>query len=253
MCEILGPHELYRLNTIVTEVRLARSQPVFHQDDPATHLFIVTAGMIRLSKMLVDGRRQITGFLFPGDLLGVSFGEVYVYDAEAVDDVRLCRFPRDKFIALLDDMPRLVHQMLAVASNELVAAQDQMLLLGCKTAMEKVVSFLLLLARRANNADQSTTFVKLPMSRMDIGDYLGLSMETVSRSFGKLVEAGLIEIPSRGQISLKDGDALNEIAEGFDRPAMPPAAVSIPSLSRTPSYRPVKSAAARFGPITTRN
>ena len=214
VCAVLGPHELRRLNDIVTEVRLERNRPIFHQGDPATHLFNVTAGVVRLSKMLSDGRRQITGFLFPGDFLGVSFDDVYVYDAEAVTGVRLCRFPRDKLIALFDDLPKLEHRLLAVAANELVAAQDQILLLGRKTATEKLVSFILHLARRADAAGESSAAVGLPMTRMDIADYLGLTTETVSRSLGKLVKDGLIDMPSVDRILLKDRDALDDIAEG---------------------------------------
>jgi CRP/FNR family transcriptional regulator len=215
MCAALEPHELHRLNAIVTEVQLEKNLTVFHQEDPATHVFNVTGGVVRLSKMLGDGRRQVTGFMFPGDFFGVSYGDVYVYGAEAVNHVRLCRFPRDKLIASFDDMSKLERWMLAVASNELVAAQDQMLLLGRKTATEKLASFILLLARRADTADHSATSVNLPMTRMDIGDYLGLTTETVSRGLGKFVNDGLIELPSPGRILLKDRDALDEMAKGF--------------------------------------
>ena len=215
VCAVLERHELHRLNAIVTEVRLKGNQIILHQDDPATHLFNVTAGVVRLSKMLPDGRRQITGFLFPGDFLGVAYGDLYAYGAEAIGDVRLCRFPRDKLIALFDELPKLEHRLLAVASNELVAAQDQMLLLGRKTATEKLVSFILLIARRADDAGNAATHIDLPMTRMDIGDYLGLTMETVSRGIGKLVKEGLLELPAANRILIKDRDALEDIAEGF--------------------------------------
>ena len=215
VCAVLEQHELHRLNAIVTEVRLKGNQTVVHQEDQATHLFNVTAGVVRLSKMLADGRRQITGFLYPGDFLGVAFGDLYAYSAEAVGEVRLCRFPRDKLLALFDDLPKLEHRMLAVASNELVAAQDQMLLLGRKTATEKLVSFILLLARRADSGGTAATSINLPMTRMDIADYLGLTMETVSRGIGKLVKDGLIELPSPDRILLKDREALAAVAEGY--------------------------------------
>jgi CRP/FNR family transcriptional regulator len=215
VCAVLQADELERLNSIVTEVRLAKNQPVFHQDDPATHLFIVTQGLVRISKLLPDGRRQITGFLFPGDFLGVSFGDLYAYDAEAVNDVRLCRFPRDKLIALFDDLPELEHRILAVASHELIAAQDQMLLLGRKTAREKLVSFMLTLARRAERAGRPVTSIDLPMNRTDIADYLGLTTETVSRTLARLVKDGLMEIPSISCILLSDREGLEEIAESL--------------------------------------
>ena len=111
-------------------------------------VFTVISGMLKLSKLLPDGRRQITGFLMAGDYLGLAFAERYVCSAEAVTPVRLCRFPRSAFLGLLDQFPALEKALLGRAATELAAAQQQMLLLGRKNAHERVASFVLQLAER---------------------------------------------------------------------------------------------------------
>jgi CRP/FNR family transcriptional regulator len=143
VCAVLGPHQLERLNSIVTEVWLEPGQVLFYQDDPADSVFNVTRGHIRLLKLLGDGRRQVTGFLYPGDFLGLAYGTQYAYTAEAIDRVTLCRFPKERLEALFDELPELEKRLLQIAGNELIAAQDQMVLLGRKSALEKVASFLL--------------------------------------------------------------------------------------------------------------
>ena len=148
ICGVLQPHELEHLNAIVTEVHLERGQLLFSQEDPADSVFNVTRGHIRVLKLLPDGRRQVTGFLYPGDFLGMAYGAEYAYTAEALDSVVLCRFPREKLEALFDEFPKLEKRLLEIASNELIAAQNQMVLLGRKSAMERIASFLLELAGR---------------------------------------------------------------------------------------------------------
>ncbi|MEE9147622.1 MAG: cyclic nucleotide-binding domain-containing protein, partial [Candidatus Tectomicrobia bacterium] len=177
----MQPHELERLNSIVTEVWLNPGQILFLQEDPADSVFNVTRGHIRLLKLLADGRRQVTGFLYPGDFLGLAYGPDYAYTAEAIDKVTLCRFPREKFKAFFEEFSQLEKRLLQIASNELIAAQDQMVLLGRKLAVEKVATFLINLSRHAERRGEGGTKLYLPMNRTDIGDYLGLAVETTSR------------------------------------------------------------------------
>ena len=121
---------------------------LFEEGDPADDVFTITAGMIKLYKLMSDGRRQIVGFLVPGDFLGLAFGRTYVYSAEAVVATTTCRFRPQQFLALLDACPTLEKEILTRTATELAAAQEQMLLLGRKTARERVASFVLALARR---------------------------------------------------------------------------------------------------------
>jgi len=154
----------------------------------------------------------ITGFLSAGNLLGLAPEGVCVYTAEAVTEVTLCRYRRVAFERLIDEVPGFAKRLLAVTSHELRAAQDRMLLLGRKSATEKVASFLLLMADRhgSDGGDE----VAVPMSRNDIADYLGLTIETVSRTLTKLKQDGLIARSASTRIVLCDRDRLEELAAG---------------------------------------
>jgi CRP/FNR family transcriptional regulator len=126
----------------------------------------------------------------------------------------LCRFPRRKLESLLERFPKMEKRLLGMASHELAAAQEQMLVLGRKTAKEKVATFLLALAGRAEQRGQPGNPVSVPMSRADIGDYLGLTTETVSRTFTHLRGHGLVVLQSGGKVEMTDRAGLQEIAEG---------------------------------------
>ncbi len=214
ICSVLAPEELTKLEAIARQVDFSQGQTVIDEGEPADFLFNLTQGTMKLYKLLPDGRRQITGFLFEGDFLGIALNEQYAYSAEAIGDVGLCRFPRQNLEAMLDEFPHLEKRLLGVVSNKLAQAQDQMLLLGRKTAREKVVSFLLSLSRRAADREAEPSPVYLPMSRADIADYLGLTTETVSRTFTNLKRDGYIRLKTGGYVELPDIDALEEIAEG---------------------------------------
>src|SRR5262249_31893981 len=149
ICGALSAPELARLRSVAVRRQAAPEETVIEEGDPATDLSIVASGTVKLYKLLPDGRRQVTGFLYPGDFLGIALNDVYAYSAEAIEPLELCRFPRRGLEALLAEFPRLQRRILGEAAHELATAQDQMLLLGRKTARERVASFLLSLSRRA--------------------------------------------------------------------------------------------------------
>ena len=188
---------------------------IFEETAPASYVFNVKNGAVKTYKLLPDGRRQITGFLFPGDFLGLVHNEVYVYSAEALVATELCRFPRRKFEALLEELPKLGQRLLVMASHELSAAQDRMMLLGRRTARERVVSFVLMLSQAAERRGQRNNPVVLPMPRGDIADYLGLTIETVSRTLTHLKVEKLIKLPSDDRIELLQRAELREITNHF--------------------------------------
>ncbi|MDA0703549.1 MAG: Crp/Fnr family transcriptional regulator [Proteobacteria bacterium] len=212
VCGALQSDELHALTKIMDGIAVNRGGIVFYEGDPARHVFNVAAGAVRLSRLLPDGRRQITGFLFPGDFLGLAYDETYTYSAEAIERSELCRFSRAHFETLLDDHPRMERRLLGIASNELATAQDQMVLLGRKTAREKLASFLITLSRRAERRGQESNTVHVPVTRTDIGDYLGLTIETVSRTFTALRKAKLIELQPDHAVRLLDIEGLVAIA-----------------------------------------
>ena len=207
ICAALSTGELPVMAAIRSDVRFAPNQTVFFEGDPADSLYNVKQGVVKLFKLLADGRTQITGFLFPGDFLGLALLNKYSYSCEAVTASELCRFPRVEFEALLDRFPALERQLLNTASNELAAAQDQMLLLGRKTAQERLATFLVLMRRRATSPTNPDTII-LPMSRQDIGDYLGLTIETVSRTVTRLRKSGAIDLPDPHSFVVRDSEAL---------------------------------------------
>ena len=119
VCGALTRDQLPCLAAIARGAQLDAGEALFYEDDPATEVFTVTSGMLKLSKLLPDGRRQITGFLTPGDYLGLAFAEKYVYSAEAVTPVRICRFPRSAFLGLLEQFPALEKALFGRAATEL--------------------------------------------------------------------------------------------------------------------------------------
>jgi CRP/FNR family transcriptional regulator, anaerobic regulatory protein len=214
VCSSLNPGELEQVRRIVSTLTLHAGQAAIVEGEPAQDLFNVITGAVKLYKLLPDGRRQITGFLSAGDFLGIAYNDTYAYTAEAVTDVKLCRFPRQRLEALLPEHPALERRLLGEAAHELVAAQDQMLLLGRKTAMERVASFLLMQAKRASRMRKSESRLDVPMTRTDIGDYLGLTTETVSRAISRMRDDKIVAVETRGQITILDRQALERLTEG---------------------------------------
>ena len=218
VCNAIPALDLDRLATTAVSMNVESGRAFIREGDPAEHFFNVTAGCAKLFKLLPDGRRQITGFAGVGTFLGLAVSATYAFSAEALEPMKVCRFSRAKLRALLDDFPAMEQRLLEVASNELVAAQEQMLLLGRKTARERIASFLIARAALPSNCLASepelAQVITLPMTRADIADYLGLTIETVSRSLTRFKAEGLIEIPAAGEIAIRDSAALTRMAAG---------------------------------------
>ena len=193
------------------------------EGDQAGQIFDVLEGVLRVYKILPDGRRAIMGFVYPGDVLGASFQHRYLFTAEAVTVVKVRRFSRDRFFSLVSESPDLRPQLFALLCDEMSAAQDQMLLLCRKCAEERVVSFLLAVHRKCGEDVE----IELPMSRLDMADYLGLTIETVSRMMTSLARRGLIQATGRHSIALRKLSALRDIAgRDEDEADAPPGPVT---------------------------
>lgn len=222
ICGALRDDELLRLNQIARHRSFAPGQTVMSDDDRAEFLANVISGVVKLAKTLPDGRQQIVGLLFAPDFVGRAYSQNNPYFAEAATAVELCCFPRDRFEALLKEFPGLEHRLFERTLNELDSAREWMVLLGRKTANEKVASFLYLLAKRAmltgcphQAAPATNAFFELPLSRADIADYLGLTIETVSRQITKLRMQGQIDLVNTQHISVPSIRALSNAA-GLD-------------------------------------
>jgi len=188
-------------------VLFSRNVEVFGEDEEAEYFYQVVAGAVRTYKVLQDGRRQIGAFYLPGDVFGLEAGERHAFSAEAVveSSVRIAR--RATVLALAAKEPELAADLWARTAGGLRLAQEHMLLLGRKSAEERVASFLLDMARR----ESATEMVELPMSRQDIADYLGLTIETVSRTLTHLEAEEAIELPTSRRVRLRSRARLQRL------------------------------------------
>ena len=207
-----APASLASLGTVVS---VQRGGSVYREGDQAQNWYRVVSGTGCTCKLLPDGRRQIGTFLHPGDFFGFEALGEHGFGADALTDVVVIRYPRRNTEALAQADGAVGHRFREITCRSLTAAYERLLTLGRRTATERVVGFLLELARKA--PDGKT--IDLPMSRCDIGDYLGLTLETVSRTFAALKHDGLIEMTGAHRLSLLDRSALEQITEG-DEPAV---------------------------------
>lgn len=213
VCVVLESAALRAFKSTGPTVHYDVGETVVFEADEAANVYSLTAGLLRLSKLLPDGRRQIAGFLFPGDFLGITMEEEHAFTAEAVAPSTLCKFPRARFDEFVATNPQLERRLYAVAAHELAAARQQLVLLGRKTATERVASFLLMLSGRCP-AERESTEIGLPVSRIDMADYLGLRIETVSREISALKAARVIQLTGRQSFRIVDRDRLEQFAEG---------------------------------------
>jgi CRP/FNR family transcriptional regulator, anaerobic regulatory protein len=182
---------------------LPAEQGLFWEGEAASSVYRITDGVLRIFRHMVDGRRGVTGFLFPGDILGVSFRDRCLYSAEAVTDVRFRRLSRARFQRLVAQTPQLQEELLSEICDELSKIHDQVLMLSRKSAEERVASFLLLIANKTASTDQDNVEIDVPMSRVDISDYLGLTVETVCRAMTKLRQQKYITPAGRRKVVLR--------------------------------------------------
>ena len=190
-------------------------QTIVIEGDPITHYCRIVSGTVRLYKAIADGRRQVIDFLGAGACFGLTGLERHSYSAEAVSPATLIRYPRKTLEAAIHRNPGLAQALFRLACAELDQAQQQMLLLGRKSADEKIASFLLSLAGHGAQRQPLESMVHLPMSRQDMADYLGLTIETVSRTMSRFRRLGLIDLIGRHHVALLQIARLRELAEGL--------------------------------------
>jgi CRP/FNR family nitrogen fixation transcriptional regulator len=187
-------------------MRFARNTEIYGEEDPAEYLYQVVSGAVRTYRMLDDGRRQISGFYLPGDIFGVEAGEVHVSSAEAVSDSQILVARRSAVMARAEHERDLSRQLWMLTVRELRRIQEHSMLL-IKSAEERVAGFLLEMAGRS----PAGAAIDLPMCRQDIADYLGLTIETVSRTFTQLVQSGTIALEKSRRILFRDRAALDRL------------------------------------------
>jgi CRP-like cAMP-binding protein len=194
-------------------VQASPGQTIVIEGDPCSHCFRVLTGAVRLYKSTADGRRQLIDFLTEGDSFGL-FGSHYTYGVEAITHATLIKTARVTLTAAVREQPALADRLIELAATELARAHDHMLLLGRKNAQEKVASLLLELARRIRAGGTRPAF-RLPLSRQEMADQLGLTIETVSRTMTRLREEGFIALPTPHDVVLLHPAGLAALAEGM--------------------------------------
>ncbi|MEZ5926749.1 MAG: Crp/Fnr family transcriptional regulator [Hyphomicrobiaceae bacterium] len=218
VCGALDASEIKALNQIARWRTYKAGDIILVDGAKSDMLANVVRGVVKLTKSLDDGRQQIVGLIFPPDFLGRAYRPEATYFAEAATDVELCTFPKVGFEKFLHEHPNLEHRLLEHTLSELDACREWALLLGRKSAEEKVASFLLMIAKRAprigcsHSDNMEGTKFELPLSRADIADFLGLTIETVSRQITKLKSRGVIELASTRDLSVPNLAKLKNVA-----------------------------------------
>jgi CRP-like cAMP-binding protein len=187
-------------------MNFARNGEIYGENEPADYLYKVVSGTVRTYKVLVDGRRQIGAFHLPGDMFGLETGDVHTFSAEAITDCRIIVIKRSAVMALAERDNDVARQMWELTARELHRAQEHSLNL-IKSAQERVAGFLLDMSTRVTGDGA----IELPMSRQDIADYLGLTIETVSRTLSHLERSAAIAVPTSRRIVLRNRTALSRL------------------------------------------
>ncbi len=210
VCSAMNEAQLQKLSLIAHRKKVAAGKTIISDAEPVDFFANVVSGAVKLTKTLPDGRQQIVGLLFAPDFLGRAYSKNNPYSAEAATDVELCTFPNGAFERLVGEYPGLQQRLFQHTLDELDAARDWMLLLGRKTAEEKVASFLYMLARRslmigcAHQKGPATASFELPLTRADMADFLGLTIETVSRQLTRLKTSNIIRLSTNRLIMVPD-------------------------------------------------
>ena len=190
-----------------TVLRVARNREIYSQGSSVDHFYKVVSGTVRTCKIMADGRRQIGEFTLPGEFFGLDGVSEHRLSAEAVADAVIVRYPRHAAMMSPEHAAAIQAHVHALTMASYERTQDLVVLLGRKTAQERVASFLIELAERSG----SEALIELPMSRYDIADHLGLTVETVSRTFGQLKGEGAIALDSAQRVRIVDYDLLAEL------------------------------------------
>lgn len=216
ICGVLSDDELVDLASHSVQTQHAPGEELIGDDTEIEYYATILRGVVKLSKVLEDGRQQVVGLQFAPDFLGRLFATHNALNADAASDVRLCRLPRSSLEQMLKKSPALEDRIFNQTLRELDEAREWMVTLGQKTASEKVASFLYLIALHAvpqnDNADaQEELQFDLPLSRTDIADFLGLTIETVSRQMTKLRSAKVVDVTNHRHIQIQNIDRLRKL------------------------------------------
>ena len=211
ICGALSPDQLARLKQTGRRHKVKAGDSLVDPTEPITHFSVILDGAVKLSKLLPDGRQQIVGLQYAPDFLGRPYLDNSDVSAEAVTDAVLCTFSRRSIEQMIAETPDLEHRLYLQAQAELAEARELLLTLGRRTAREKVATFLLFILRQTQaGAEDPRKVQSLLLSRAEIGDFLGLAIETVSRQLNKMQAMGIVELERNRAIRILDVERLQQ-------------------------------------------
>jgi CRP/FNR family transcriptional regulator len=196
------------------QLTLAARDILFDEGDRAGHIFTLVQGTAKLTRLLPDGREQVLGFRFAGDVLGYTGADRYPFAAQMLTPAQVCRLERKRLDTLLRRYPALERRLLDLCVQELAATQEQLVTVGRRTAEARVAAFLLSLAEAGKRRAQHEPVLDMPMTRGDIADFLGLTLETVSRTLTAFRRRGWIREPVHGRVEILKRQALTDLTDG---------------------------------------
>lgn len=217
LCSTLSGEQLERLSAMGRRRTVPANHYIFRDGDEAHSFASILSGVVKLIKTTADGEQHIIGLMYGQDFLGHTFSKHHRFSAAAATEVELCTFPRAPFSRLLDDFPAMERWLFEFTVRELDLCRDWTLTLGRKSSYERVASLLLIIARRARSTGHAPlprnyAQFELPLTRSELADYLGLTLETVSRMIGKLKRKGLIELRSTREVIVPGIEQLAAVA-----------------------------------------
>lgn len=207
----LNEDELQQLTEVSKLKVLSQKQHLLTQSSSATHVFNIASGIALIERISMNGRRQVLAFIFPGDFVGLTQSDRYEYGVKALTDATAYAFRKPEFRGLTETIPQLKKNIADIGANVLGHALDQVFILGQKKAEERLCFLFVQLLERMPEATAES--IQLPMTRQDIADYLGLTVETVSRALAKLKSDKLIAIPTPQKITIIDLDKVSELGD----------------------------------------
>ena len=210
LCSVFTAEHRLALEEIGHQVFLARGELLCEQYAPADRIYNLIEGMLTVERTTSCGQRQIVAFLFPGDFLGLSFSDEYDYTVRSLTAAKVCAFQRSPFLKVCEQFPTIKSRVSKIHDMILARVLDQLFTLGQKKAHERVSFLLIQLLERQRGCKDNT--LVLHTTRQDIADYLGLTMETVSRAFTRLRQDGLIDLPGSKKVVITDREALRILA-----------------------------------------
>jgi CRP/FNR family transcriptional regulator len=214
LCRPLDAAGLDEMLSEAQQLTLPPRHLLFDEGDRAAHVFTLVQGTAKLSRLLPDGREQVLGFRFAGDVLGYTGEEKHVFAARLLTTAQVCRLERRRLDGLFSRYPALERRLLDLCVQELAATREQLVTVGRRTAEARVAAFLLSLTEAGRRRQQPGAVLDMPMTRSDIADFLGLTIETVSRTLTAFRRRGWLREPAQGRMELLRQDELLQLTEG---------------------------------------